>query len=120
MNFISIQEYQTHHLSQAKITENEKMMRALGINSQDYVEGAAFDRDLQEQKKRERIAQREKEIEERQKKSEERERDWREREKNWETNRNKNEKQHSIHRERDRRSVEKDANKKYLHRRGEK
>ncbi|CAB4406301.1 unnamed protein product [Rhizophagus irregularis] len=116
----NIQEYQTHHLSQAKLSENEKMMRALGINSKDYVEGAAFDRDLQDQKKRERIAQREKEIEQRQKKLEEREHDFREREKKWETNRNKNENQRSIHRERDRRSMEKDTDKKYHNRREKK
>ncbi|RHZ89684.1 hypothetical protein Glove_12g30 [Diversispora epigaea] len=70
----NIQEHQVHQLSQAKATENEKMMRALGIKRQDYVEGAAFDRDLQEQKKRDRAAQREKESEERSKKKRKRNR----------------------------------------------
>lgn len=71
---ISIQEHQVHQLSKAKAAENDKMMRALGIKRQEYVEGAAFDRDLQEQKKRDRAAQREKESEERLKKKKKRNR----------------------------------------------
>ncbi|CAG8512447.1 8345_t:CDS:2 [Cetraspora pellucida] len=66
----SIQEHQIHQLSQAKAVENEKMMKALGIKSNNYVEGASFDRELQAQKKLERATQREKEIEERQKRKE--------------------------------------------------
>ena len=77
------------------------MMRALGINSKEYIEGAAFDRDIQEMKKRERVAQRE--IED-QKRIEERE-------KKWELNNKKNEKR-STNRERDRDSVEKGVDRK--------
>ncbi|CAG8610109.1 23517_t:CDS:2 [Racocetra persica] len=70
----NIQEHQVHQLSQAKAVENEKMMKALGIKSNNYVEGASFDRELQAQKKLERAAQREKEIDERQKRKETEER----------------------------------------------
>ncbi|CAH1758667.1 2541_t:CDS:2 [Entrophospora sp. SA101] len=63
----TLQEYQTHHLTQAKAAENEKIMKALGIDSGTYIEGAAFDKELQEQKKLERIKQKELEIEERKK-----------------------------------------------------
>ncbi|CAG8688891.1 8099_t:CDS:2 [Acaulospora morrowiae] len=63
----NIQEHQVHQLSQAKATENERMMKALGIKPHEYVEGAAFDRDLQEQNKRDRLAQKAKQNEERQK-----------------------------------------------------
>jgi len=77
-------------------------MRALGINSKEYIEGAAFDRDLQEMKKRERIAQRE--IED-QKRIEERE-------KKWDLNKKKNEKQRSTNRERDRDLAEKGVDRK--------
>ncbi|CAG8500282.1 17587_t:CDS:2 [Gigaspora rosea] len=77
----NIQEHQVHQLTQAKAVENEKMMKALGIRPNNYVEGASFDRELQAQKKVERAAQREKEMEERQKRKAEREQEIREQEK---------------------------------------
>eukprot|EP00297_Palpitomonas_bilix_P007483 CAMPEP_0113883398 /NCGR_PEP_ID=MMETSP0780_2-20120614/9571_1 /TAXON_ID=652834 /ORGANISM="Palpitomonas bilix" /LENGTH=479 /DNA_ID=CAMNT_0000870685 /DNA_START=163 /DNA_END=1599 /DNA_ORIENTATION=- /assembly_acc=CAM_ASM_000599 len=49
---------ETHAQAYAKEQENEKFKRAFGI-SREHVVGAAFDRDLQEQKKQERIAERE-------------------------------------------------------------
>ncbi|CDS02953.1 hypothetical protein LRAMOSA00355 [Lichtheimia ramosa] len=54
----SLQEHETHQRSAAKEQENKKMMRALKIDSEEYVEGAAFDRELQEKKRLERIAKR--------------------------------------------------------------
>ncbi|KAI9275649.1 hypothetical protein BDA99DRAFT_496107 [Phascolomyces articulosus] len=51
----SLQEHETHQRNAAKEEENKKMMRALKIDS-DYVEGAAFDQELQEKKRQERIA----------------------------------------------------------------
>ncbi|RUS18132.1 hypothetical protein BC937DRAFT_89111, partial [Endogone sp. FLAS-F59071] len=54
----NLQEHETHQLSQAKAAENTKMMRAFNINHDNYVEGAAFDRELQERKKQERVARR--------------------------------------------------------------
>ncbi|CAG8668415.1 14409_t:CDS:2 [Funneliformis caledonium] len=119
----NIQEYQTHHLSQAKITENEKMMRALGINSQYYVEGAAFDRELQETKKQERIIQREKDLEEHQKWLEEKERELIERDKKWEEkweeDKKKKEKLRNLLREKESHPVEKDDDREYYYRREE-
>ncbi|CAI2163052.1 11378_t:CDS:2 [Funneliformis geosporum] len=107
----------------AKITENEKMMRALGINSQYYVEGAAFDRELQESKKRERVAQRDKELEDRQKRLEEKERELIERDKKWEEkweeDKKKKEKLRNLQREKESHLVEKDDDRKYYHRREE-
>ncbi|KAL1927770.1 hypothetical protein VTP01DRAFT_3591 [Rhizomucor pusillus] len=53
----SLQEHETHQRNAAKEIENKKMMQALKIR-EDYVEGAAFDRELQEQKRQEKIARR--------------------------------------------------------------
>ncbi|KAI9136791.1 hypothetical protein BKA69DRAFT_1128770 [Paraphysoderma sedebokerense] len=52
---------ETHHKQLAKQNENVKLASALGIDSGSFVSGAAFDRELQEQKKLER----QKEFEER-------------------------------------------------------
>ncbi|RUS24605.1 hypothetical protein BC938DRAFT_473333, partial [Jimgerdemannia flammicorona] len=68
----SLQEHETHQLSQAKQAENAKMMRAFNIDRDDYVEGASFDRELQERKKQERIAKRVADEERRRKQAEER------------------------------------------------
>ncbi|OZJ03944.1 hypothetical protein BZG36_02927 [Bifiguratus adelaidae] len=70
----SLLEHETHKRAEAKQRENDKMMKALGIDRQDYTEGAAFDRDLQEQKKRARIEAHEAAEEERRKTREHRER----------------------------------------------
>ncbi|KAG0185065.1 RNA-splicing factor [Apophysomyces sp. BC1034] len=53
-----LREHETHQLTAAKEEENKKMMRALGIDNEKYVEGAAFDRELQEKLKEERMAKR--------------------------------------------------------------
>lgn len=62
---------QTHAIGAAKEAESRKMQRALGVSST-YVEGEAFDRDLQEQRRLER-------IEERERRQEEARRQWEER-----------------------------------------
>lgn len=49
-------ENETHKLAEAKLKENKKMMEAFGIKEQDYNEGDAFNPEIQEQKKQERIA----------------------------------------------------------------
>ncbi|KAI9009616.1 cwf21 domain-containing protein [Gaertneriomyces semiglobifer] len=48
-----LQEYQVHQMAEAKEKANERAKHALGI-SNDFVSGAAFDRDLQEKLKQER------------------------------------------------------------------
>ncbi|CAG8746263.1 1229_t:CDS:2, partial [Acaulospora colombiana] len=101
----NIQEHQVHQLSQAKATENERMMRALGIKPQEYVEGAAFDRDLQEQNKRDRAAKKAMEIEKRQKKIEE--------DKILELSRKKGEKKNDDVQERNKPSIKKDEKNDY-------
>jgi len=53
----------THALGAAKQSETAKMQRALGVSG-DYQEGDAFDRELQERRKLERIAERERRHEE--------------------------------------------------------
>ncbi|ORY90522.1 hypothetical protein BCR43DRAFT_464467 [Syncephalastrum racemosum] len=53
-----LQDYETHQRSEAKERENQKMRNALRVSST-YVEGQAFDRELQEQRRLERLAQRE-------------------------------------------------------------
>ncbi|OAC98853.1 hypothetical protein MUCCIDRAFT_123979, partial [Mucor lusitanicus CBS 277.49] len=58
----NFKEYETHQLAAAKEKANEKMKRALRIKKE-YVEGAAFDRDLQAQLKEEKKARREQELE---------------------------------------------------------
>ncbi|KAJ8660935.1 hypothetical protein O0I10_003157 [Lichtheimia ornata] len=70
----SLQEHETHQRSAAKEQENKKMMRALKIDSEEYVEGAAFDRELQEKKRLERIAKRQAQEEARAKNLEKRSR----------------------------------------------
>ncbi|KAJ3300481.1 RNA-splicing factor [Borealophlyctis nickersoniae] len=59
-----LREHQVHQLAEAKEKKNAEMQRAFGIGS-DFVEGAAFDRELQEEKKQERIEKRAQEEEER-------------------------------------------------------
>ncbi|KAI7903182.1 cwf21 domain-containing protein [Cokeromyces recurvatus] len=58
----NLKEYETHQLSAAKEKANEKMKKALKID-QEYVEGSAFDRELQEKLREERKAKREAELE---------------------------------------------------------
>ncbi|KPV75454.1 uncharacterized protein RHOBADRAFT_5577, partial [Rhodotorula graminis WP1] len=53
-----IKAHQRHELAAAKQADDERMRRALGIRA-DHTEGAAFDRDLQQRLKEERIAERE-------------------------------------------------------------
>lgn len=59
----SLRPSETHSLGAAKEAESHKMQRALGISST-YIEGEAFDRDLQEQRRIERIEERELQQEE--------------------------------------------------------
>ncbi|GAA5907236.1 hypothetical protein JCM8208_006727 [Rhodotorula glutinis] len=59
-----IKSHQRHELAAAKQADDERMRRALGIRA-DHTEGAAFDRDLQQRLKEERIAERERGREER-------------------------------------------------------
>ncbi|KAG9302452.1 hypothetical protein G9A89_006416 [Geosiphon pyriformis] len=73
MKSANIQDHQTHQLSEAKAVENVKMMRALGIDSSTYLEGAAFDKELQEQKRIERKSKRDLEFEKKKQNFEERE-----------------------------------------------
>ncbi|POY71834.1 hypothetical protein BMF94_5195 [Rhodotorula taiwanensis] len=61
-----IKPHERHQLAQAKQEADSRMRRALGIKD-DFVEGAAFDRDLQQQLKLERQAERERAREERNK-----------------------------------------------------
>jgi serine/arginine repetitive matrix protein 2 len=60
----------SHASAKLKESENDRMKGALGIRS-DFVEGEAFDQDLQEQRKKERLDERE--AKQRQKEKEERE-----------------------------------------------
>ncbi|KAJ3038491.1 RNA-splicing factor [Rhizophlyctis rosea] len=53
----TLKEHQVHQLAEAKEKKNAEMQRAFGI-SKDFVEGAAFDRDLQERLKQERAEKR--------------------------------------------------------------
>ncbi|CAO3640854.1 unnamed protein product [Cunninghamella blakesleeana] len=72
----NLQEHETHLLQAAKNEENIKFANALGIKQgNDYVEGAAFDRELQERKKLERMEKRQIEMEEKAKRYEQRERE---------------------------------------------
>lgn len=59
----SLRPSETHSLGAAKEAESHKMQRALGISST-YIEGEAFDRDLQEQRRIERIEERKRQQEE--------------------------------------------------------
>ncbi|CAG8544361.1 4272_t:CDS:2 [Paraglomus occultum] len=63
----NLQEHQTHQISEAKARENAKFARAFDIDTDNYVEGSAFDKEYQERKRKERVALREKEREERRK-----------------------------------------------------
>src|SRR6185369_2387111 len=65
--YSSLQEHQTHQISEAKARENAKFARAFDIDTDNYLEGSAFDKDYQERKRKERIALREKEREDRRK-----------------------------------------------------
>ncbi|BGP39919.1 RNA-splicing factor [Rhodotorula kratochvilovae] len=60
----AIKPHERHQLAAAKQADDERMRRALGIRA-DHTEGAAFDRDLQQRLKEERIAERERGREER-------------------------------------------------------
>ncbi|KAL7749016.1 RNA-splicing factor [Sorochytrium milnesiophthora] len=57
----------SHKAAEAKITENERVARALGIKQSEHQVGAAFNRELQEAKRVERLEKRAKEDEARQK-----------------------------------------------------
>ncbi|KAJ3086839.1 RNA-splicing factor [Quaeritorhiza haematococci] len=59
--------HDVHQLAAAKEATNRKFASALGIRQGDFVEGAAFDRELQERKKLERIHERERRLEEQEK-----------------------------------------------------
>ncbi|KAJ1557306.1 RNA-splicing factor, partial [Cladochytrium tenue] len=65
--------HDTHLLAEAKRLENEKLAAAFNIDAKSYVAGAAFNQELQEQKRRERIAERDRAEEERKKRLEEEE-----------------------------------------------
>ncbi|KAI8823582.1 uncharacterized protein EV422DRAFT_565518 [Fimicolochytrium jonesii] len=69
-----LQEHQVHELAEAKQKADEKARQAFGIRD-DFVAGAAFDRELQERLKQEKVAERlrrEEEREQRQKDAEKR------------------------------------------------
>ncbi|CAO3647708.1 unnamed protein product [Cunninghamella echinulata] len=73
----SLQEHETHLLQTAKNEENSKFAKALGIKQDDgYIEGEAFDREVQERKKLERMEKRRIEMEERMKLYEQREKEY--------------------------------------------
>ncbi|KAI8994894.1 hypothetical protein BDB01DRAFT_774481 [Pilobolus umbonatus] len=55
-------EHETHHIAAAKEKDNEKMRRALKVG-RDYVEGSAFDRELQAKLRDEARVKREADIE---------------------------------------------------------
>ncbi|KAI9304042.1 hypothetical protein BJ944DRAFT_164345 [Cunninghamella echinulata] len=75
--YFSLQEHETHLLQAAKNEENLKFAKALGIKQGDsYIEGEAFDREVQERKKLERMEKRRIEMEERMKLYEQREKEY--------------------------------------------
>ncbi|KAI9342790.1 hypothetical protein DFJ73DRAFT_527550 [Zopfochytrium polystomum] len=61
----------THVMAEAKRIENERVAAAFRISTKDYVEGASFNQELQEQKRRDRLMERERLEEERRKRMEE-------------------------------------------------
>ncbi|TPX59970.1 hypothetical protein SpCBS45565_g07607 [Spizellomyces sp. 'palustris'] len=67
-----LQEYQVHQMAEAKEKANARARSAFGI-SDDFVSGAAFDRERQERLKQERIQDKERKEEERRQRMEEQE-----------------------------------------------
>ncbi|ORX43531.1 cwf21-domain-containing protein [Hesseltinella vesiculosa] len=57
----SLQEHETHLIQEAKKLENQKLARAFRIK-ENHVEGAAFDRDLQRQRREKRRIERDDEL----------------------------------------------------------
>ncbi|KAI8064644.1 hypothetical protein BC940DRAFT_242193 [Gongronella butleri] len=70
----SLKVHETHLLKEAKSKENEKVARAFRIDRQ-YEEGQAFNQELQQQKKEQRIRDREARQEEHERQKRRRERD---------------------------------------------
>ncbi|KAI8854478.1 hypothetical protein BC829DRAFT_439186 [Chytridium lagenaria] len=69
-NVKDLKDHERHFLAEAKSAENDRFAQALGINSKSHVEGSAFDLELQEKKKQERILQQAKVEEDRRKEDE--------------------------------------------------
>ncbi|KAJ3054668.1 RNA-splicing factor [Rhizophlyctis rosea] len=61
----TLKDHQVHQLAEAKEKKNAEMQQAFGISSKNFVEGAAFDRDLQERLKQERAEKRQQQEDER-------------------------------------------------------
>ena len=74
LDAVTIGQHETHEIAARKEREMEKVRHALGFQ-QDIVEGEAFDRKLQEQKKQARIEERKRRERERIEKEEERRRE---------------------------------------------
>ncbi|KAJ2502960.1 hypothetical protein GGH96_000696 [Coemansia sp. RSA 1972] len=68
-----IRPYETQRVAEAKSRENSRMAQALRVD-EDYAEGAAFDRELQELKREKRMLERERDREIEEERREERER----------------------------------------------
>ncbi|KAI9206913.1 cwf21 domain-containing protein [Polychytrium aggregatum] len=69
-----IQSHEVHHLAAAKEEKNRNLARAFGIREAEHVEGAAFDPEIQNAKKQERMLERARREEERQARFEEEQR----------------------------------------------
>ncbi|KAJ2186234.1 hypothetical protein EV181_003419 [Coemansia sp. RSA 532] len=69
-----IRPYETQRVAEAKSRENSRMAQALRVD-EDYAEGAAFDRELQELKREKRMLERERDREIEDERREERERE---------------------------------------------
>ncbi|KAJ3217284.1 RNA-splicing factor [Dinochytrium kinnereticum] len=70
-NVKDLKGHESHFLAEAKSAENERLAKAFGINSKNHKEGSAFDVELQEKKKQERIILQSQRDEERRKAFEE-------------------------------------------------
>ena len=62
-----VSQHDVHMMAAMKQEHNRRLANAFGIRENEFVEGAAFDQDLQEQKKLDKIRERERILEEREK-----------------------------------------------------
>ncbi|KAJ2014231.1 RNA-splicing factor [Coemansia sp. S610] len=69
-----IQSFETQRLAEAKSKENARLARALRVE-EEYVEGAAFDRELQELKRQRRLLEKERDLDRQRERERERERE---------------------------------------------
>ncbi|KAJ2023044.1 RNA-splicing factor [Coemansia sp. S85] len=67
-----IQSFETQRLAEAKSKENARLARALRVE-EEYVEGAAFDRELQELKRQRRLLEKERDLDRQRERERERE-----------------------------------------------